>query len=256
MRRSCRVAISDKRKDHMRGEYSKYWIKARTESYGVMDYDLSLIELIDETLNSDKERLLLEVSIGTGWPIASSLASLNYDISGIDISSRLIKKCVEDHPDIHAEVADAENMPYESDSFDLVYCVHSSWFFPNLMKALSEMFRVTKESGIIIIDIMNINNQGINKIYQQHVFENSNFVGKLFKTVKNLAKFIIRSGTQDWPFLISQTPSDPGMVIDECLLSGSKVRVYSWLDSSLKEITVSDGDKYSDHSRIVISCAL
>ena len=41
--------------------------------------------------------------------------------------------------------------------------------------------------------------------------------------------------------MISQTPSDPGMVIDECLLSSGKVRVYSWLNNSLQEITVSDG---------------
>ena len=146
-----------------------------------MHYDLSLISLIDDTLNSDKERLILEVGVGTGWPIASSLASLDYGISGIYICSRLIQKCVEDHPNIHAEIADAENMPYESDSFDLVYCVYSSWLFPDLKKALYEIFRVTRKSGVIL------NNPGIHKIYQQHVFENSNFVGILFKTVKKFS---------------------------------------------------------------------
>jgi ubiquinone/menaquinone biosynthesis C-methylase UbiE len=220
----------------------------------VMDYDLSLIALVDDTLNSDKERLILDVGIGTGWPIASSLLSLDYKISGVDISSSLINKCLEDHPNIHSEVGDSENMPHESESFDLVYCFHSSSLFPDLMKAIYEMFRVRKKSGVVLIDMLNINNWGVNKNFQQHVFENSNFIGILFKTVKNLAKFILREGTQDWPFLISQTPSDPGMVIEECLLSGGKAWVYSWLNNSLQEITVSDGDKYRDHSRVVISC--
>ena len=256
MKQPSSVSLSDKRKDYMRGAYSKYWMKARTETYGVMDYDLSLIELIDNTLKSDKERLLLDVGIGTGYPIASSLAALNYDISGVDISSRLIKKCLEDNPDIHAVVGDAENMTYEADSFDLVYCLHSSWLMPNFLKALSSMFRVTRENGFILIDIMNINNQGINKIYQQHIFENNNVVGKLFKTFKNLAKFILRSGTQDWPFLISWSPSDPGEIIDKCLSFGGEVRLYSWLDGSLIQLPVSKGDTYKDHSRIVLSCKI
>ena len=256
IRPTWEINILDKRKEHMRGAYSSYWIKARTGTYGLMDYDLSIINLINETLFFDQESALMEVGIGTGWPIASSLVAYNYDISGIDISSRLISKCMADHPDIHAEVADAENLPYVSNSFDFTYCVHSSWFFTDLIKALSEMCRVTKPSGHVLIDIMNINNPYIKKTYQQHVFENTNFFGKLFKVVKNLAKFVLQSGSQDWPFLISQTPSDPTTIIKQCQLHSSTVRLYSWLDNNLKEIAVSDSDNYGDHSRIVICCKL
>ena len=115
-----------------------------------MEYDQKLIDLVDKTLISGSNRLILEVGIGTGWPMASSLASLNYDVYGIDISEDLINQCLNDYPGIHAEVCDAENLLYENDRFDLVYCFHSTWYF-NLRKALSEMFRVTKKRRVCII---------------------------------------------------------------------------------------------------------
>lgn len=243
-----------KRKNYYREAYAKYWLKARAETYNVMDYDLRFIELIDKKLKRNTECLLLDVGIGTGFPIASSLASLNYDMSGIDISSLLIKKCLEDYPNIHAEVGDAENMHFAADTFHLVYCCHSSWLFHDFFKALTSMFSVTKKNGIVLFDIMNKNNPDINKIYKQHVFENTHFVGKLFKTFKNIVKFILQAGTQDWPYLVSWSPSDPNKIIHKCLSFDAEVQLYAWQDETLIELPVSDNDTYRDHGRLVLSC--
>lgn len=256
MKRSSDLSLSDKRKDYFREAYAKYWIKVRAETYGVMDYDLLLIELIDKTLKRNTESLLLDVGIGTGFPIASSLASLNYDISGIDISSHLIKKCLEDNPNIHAEVGDAENMHYAANSFDLVYCFHTSWVIPDFLKALTSMFRVTRKNGIVLIDTINKNNPDINKIHKQHVFENCNFVGKIFKLIKNLAKLILQRGTQDWPYLITWCPHDINELIGKVLLFSSDVRLYAWQNETLVELSVSDSNTYRDHGRIVLSCKI
>ena len=106
------LSVAIKRKEFMRGKYAKYWINARTEKYGFMDYDKYLIDLILNTLKADQEPKVLEVCIGTGWPIASSLIEHKYDVFGIDIAVELIAKCNVDWPDIRAEVGDAESLCY------------------------------------------------------------------------------------------------------------------------------------------------
>ena len=119
------------------------------------------------------------------------------------------------------------------------------------------MFRVTKKKGHILIDLMNLNNPIINKIYKQHVFENASFLGKVYKTIKNLAKLILQRGTQDWPFIVAQTPSDPVAIIEKCRELGCrKVNLYSWNESELEEVVVTQGQGYSDHARLVICCEL
>jgi len=40
------MSIDNKRNDHMKGAYAKYWIKARGDIYGFLPYDQSIIDLI------------------------------------------------------------------------------------------------------------------------------------------------------------------------------------------------------------------
>ena len=162
-----------------------------------MDYDRALIGLIWSKLSDADTHQLLEVAIGTGEPIARSLVKLGHNLTGIDISSLLIEECKRINPEIQCEVGDAEELPYSASIFDLTYCAHSTWLFPNLPKVISEMVRVTKARGKIVFDVMNIHNEEINRIYRLHIFENKNPVGVIYKFFKNVIKFILRRGTPD-----------------------------------------------------------
>ena len=200
---------------------------------------------------------MLEVGVGTGWPIASTLSERGQKVYGVDIASTLIKKCNNVSPKIKAEVCDASALHYDDNMFDVTYSVHFSWFFSDLTKSIAEMCRVTNDQGNILIDIMNVNNPLIKKIYQRHVFENANVLGKTYKTMKNVAKLLLKRGTQDWPFLVSQVPSDPNVIID--ILSkfgGSGFKLYGWRGKHLEELTVSDLNSHDDFDRIVVCCRL
>jgi SAM-dependent methyltransferase len=52
--------------------------------------------------------------------------------------------------------ADVEVLPYANDVFDSVYCISSSWYFPDLGRALNEMTRVRKPGGRIVFDVINL----------------------------------------------------------------------------------------------------
>ena len=51
----------------------------------------------------------------------------------------MVKK---NHPNIKVFLGDAENLDFEDDYLDIVYCFRSTWYFPDITKAVSEMIRV------------------------------------------------------------------------------------------------------------------
>jgi SAM-dependent methyltransferase len=239
------------RKQYMKNTYAKYWINARGSLYGFTPYDKSLVTKIDKVATSISAEKILEVAIGTGEPIARSLSEKGYRISGIDISDILVKECQDKNPEIQCEIGDAENLHFSDGSFDMTYCLHSSWFVTNFNKAISEMIRVTRVGGVVIFDIQNIFNGTIKSIYKQHLFENTNIFGMIYKAVKNSVKFILQRGTQDWPFIVSQTPLNPSLIYK--LLSDlnvEKIEIFGHTNNKIQDLGSANLD-YSDHSRLI-----
>lgn len=241
----------NKRKEYMRNTYAAYWKSARNNNYGFMVYDKAVIDLIfKQTMSGSK---LLEVAIGTGVPIAKELFDRKYQVYGIDISDILIDECRANCPKINCCVADAELLPFKSSKFHLTYCIHSAWFITDFHKSVTDMIRVTSKGGRVIFDIQNKYNKTIIGIYRQHIFENSNLIGRLYKTIKNVSKFILQRGTQDWPFVVSQTPSDPVAIFK--LLSHQKlssIDLYGWDGSSLIEL-YGKSETHEEFSRLIFA---
>jgi SAM-dependent methyltransferase len=135
--------VSLKRKEYMKNIYSQSWSKDR-EAYGIGQYDIDLISLLQSMKRSGK---VLEVGIGDGFPYANQLAENGYAVFGIDISPTHIDMVKENHPNIKAFIGDAEFLDFEDDYFDIVYCFRSTWYFPDIIKAVSEMIRVIQPGG-------------------------------------------------------------------------------------------------------------
>jgi len=145
-------------KKTFRDDYSKFWLKNAECRYGFSQYHKDIIDLLTEILakseNCDIQKIL-EVAIGTGYPIAVELDKMEFNISGIDLSLDLLHKMKLNSRKITGIVSDSEMLPFKDHCFFLTYCIQSSWYFPNIEKAISEMLRVTKDDGYIVIDVMN-----------------------------------------------------------------------------------------------------
>jgi ubiquinone/menaquinone biosynthesis C-methylase UbiE len=200
------------RKNYIQNEYAQYWLNARTNQYKLTPYDQALVSFLKEISSSR----LLEVGIGTGEVIAENF--LNKDMYGIDISDILIDRCQQLFPQINSSIGDAENLIFKDSFFDLCFCVHSSWYFPDINKAISEMIRVTKKDGYVFFDIQNILNKNIKRNFKRHVFENKNLLGKLKKFFRNCIKFIFKKGHTEWSYSVYEVPSDPISIINELRL--------------------------------------
>jgi ubiquinone/menaquinone biosynthesis C-methylase UbiE len=101
---------------------------------------------------------VLEVAPGPGF-LAIELAKLgSYRIIGLDISKSFVRIATENALQAGVEVTfregNASSMPFESDSFDFVYCRAAFKNFSQPVQALQEMYRVLKPGGRAVIHDM------------------------------------------------------------------------------------------------------
>ena len=197
---------SEERKEYMRNIYSKNWSRKR-KKYGVEQYDK---DLINELSKKEKNGKILEVGIGDGFPYSNVLVEMGYEVYGIDISSTLVDKVKESLPNINVKVGDSEDLEFSDNFFDIVFCFRSTWYFPNLIKSISEMLRVVKDNGTIMFDIQNMNHQ----IHKKLLEERRSLLIMIKKIIKNLLKLILRpikyySLDRSYKGIIFETPTDP-----------------------------------------------
>lgn len=211
------------RKEYMRNIYSKYWITAREKKYGFSFYDKNLCNYILEHIPQNSK--ILDVAIGTGYPFAAFFDKKGYIVYGVDIAPKLINKCRDIYPNIKCEVGDAENLKYPDNKFDAVYCFHSTWYFPNIEKAIEEMVRVARSNGMVIFDIQNRNNPILDKNYRKKLAERY-LIGKIGKYLKNIIKTILRRGWAEWSSIIYETPTYPANIYSllNKLLDANKIK--------------------------------
>ncbi|AEF96951.1 class I SAM-dependent methyltransferase [Methanotorris igneus] len=97
---------------------------------------------------------ILDVGCGTGF-LSLILAELGHEVVGIDLSEGMLNKAREKAKnlglDIEFMVGDAENLPFEDNTFDAIVERHILWTLPNPKKAIKEWMRVLKDGGKIIL---------------------------------------------------------------------------------------------------------
>lgn len=110
-----------------------------------------------------KDLKVLDVGTGLGFFIEVLQESLpGYSsIIGIDTKKEALNKGIEKYKDerIKFMCMDGENMEFESNSIDVISISNTLHHLPNKEKVLSEMKRVLKPKGLIIINEMISDNQ-------------------------------------------------------------------------------------------------
>jgi phosphatidylethanolamine/phosphatidyl-N-methylethanolamine N-methyltransferase len=97
---------------------------------------------------------LLEVGVGTG--INARLYPRNCHVTGIDLSPQMLEKARarvqrQGVRNIRLQVMDAAHLTFPDDSFDIVYAPYVISVVPDPVKVVSEMRRVCRPGGKIVI---------------------------------------------------------------------------------------------------------
>jgi ubiquinone/menaquinone biosynthesis C-methylase UbiE len=140
-------------------EYSKFWIPQSQQYEKDRSYQTYYTILLD-LIGANSSQHVLDCGVGTGKPLALALAKLGAVMYGLDISPPLVQECLANFKKegltINCQVGDLENLPYSDEVFDVVYSINTTWYVPDLKKALTEMCRVTKSGGKIVFDVINL----------------------------------------------------------------------------------------------------
>lgn len=100
---------------------------------------------------------ILDVATGTGDMAIAASALKPTQITGVDIADRMLevgrKKISEQHLQqlITLQTGDSELMPFETGEYDVAMCAYGVRNFEHLEKGLSEMNRVIRPGGKVVI---------------------------------------------------------------------------------------------------------
>ena len=114
--------------------------------------DLDLDNLVLELMDLKKGHNILDVACGNGNLAIKYLENIkDGNIYGIDLSKDLIDKAKSESKkknlNIIFQTADALNLPFENNFFNRVSCNYAIYHFPDIHRALDEMFRVLKKNN-------------------------------------------------------------------------------------------------------------
>lgn len=100
---------------------------------------------------------ILDVGCGSGHLLQkiSETVRQPVELYGLDISQKLCDIAQKKNPDAKIVQGDAEALPYESNTFDVVFMTEALEHMLDYDKALSEVSRVLKPKGIFIVTVPN-----------------------------------------------------------------------------------------------------
>ncbi len=131
--------------DNMAAGYDKGWGKMVKALYPQLEPRLRQITFTNH----------LDIGFGTGDLLARMARDFNIDQAGIDLAAEMVKMGQKRLPQADLRVGDVEALPWEDGTFDLVTCSFSFHHYPNPGKALSEMRRIIKIGGrLLLVDMI------------------------------------------------------------------------------------------------------
>jgi ubiquinone/menaquinone biosynthesis C-methylase UbiE len=111
-----------------------------------------LLEMV--TINGDVE--LLDVATGGGHT-ANAFAPFVKRVTAVDLTSEMLAAAEKfiignGHQNVSFIQADAEQLPFSDEAFDIVACRIATHHFPNLNRFIEEAYRVLKSNGQFLLD--------------------------------------------------------------------------------------------------------
>lgn len=101
---------------------------------------------------------MLDVGCGTGTLLAMTARDAGIELLvGLDYSATMIRKAAEKAErlglasKLRAVVGDAERLPFQDESFDVLTCCNSFHHYPDQASAVAEFRRVLRKGGLMVL---------------------------------------------------------------------------------------------------------
>lgn len=144
-------------------------------------------------------RKVLDVAIGTAdLTIEMLRRGKAEEVTGLDLSSEMMRigeeKCREAGLSARFVFGNAQEMPFEGNTFDAVTCAFGCRNFSNLDKGLSEMYRVLKKGGqVTILEFSYPTNRLVRALYDIYFTRALPTIGRLVSRDKTAYTYLNKS---------------------------------------------------------------
>lgn len=144
----------DKRKEMFKADY--YALFHPANQFIFFQREKKTLELLNKySMNPLSDKKILDVGCGNGGPLRNFIqyGALPENLYGTDLLEDKIEQARRLSPNIDFRCGDAEELPYEDESFDIVmqFTVFTSILDEKMKRRIaSEMLRVLKPDGIIL----------------------------------------------------------------------------------------------------------
>lgn len=178
----------------------EYDILNRVISFGI---DVSWRKKIVKILKSKNPSTILDVATGTGDLAIAMVKTNAQKIIGLDISKGMLDVGIEKIKDrnlnntIEMVIGDSENLKYENDFFDAVTVSFGVRNFESLDSGLSEIFRVLKPNGsLVILETSNPTKFPFKQFYRFYSKFILPSIGKIFSKDKVAYNYLSESSAE------------------------------------------------------------
>jgi len=122
---------------------------------------LKRLEIISDLVGNDEKERILDCGCGEGH----LLERLKGDRFGVDRSEISLKRARERNPGAKFRKAYIAQLPFEDEFFGVVTCSEVLEHIPDYRRPISEILRVTKPGGKMIISVPNERNWTIGRLF-------------------------------------------------------------------------------------------
>ena len=178
-----------------------------SKTYDFLNHFLSLgIDIIWRKkaigeLKENKPKYILDVATGTGDFAFEALQILRPEkITGVDISQGMLDMAKEKinkrglQEKFEVRLGDSEKLLFDNDTFDAVTVAYGVRNFENLEKGLSDMLRVLKPGGkVVILEFSKPKNFPIKQLYSFYFHYVTPAIGKVFSKDNSAYKYLPES---------------------------------------------------------------
>ncbi len=176
----------------------------RAITFGI---DVTWRKRVIQIIHDKKPDKILDIASGTGdLAIMAAKKTAATTIIGADISEGMLKVGEEKinklglQDRIKMQVADSENLPFESNYFDAITVAFGVRNFENLDKGLQEIYRVLKPNGVFVV--LETSVPSLPLIKQGYLFHSNvilPFFGKLFSKDPKAYSYLSKSA-KNFPY--------------------------------------------------------
>ena len=183
---------------------NKYWAN-RAEKYDRTNWvkNEDFMDVFTSMLPENNFKKILEVGIGTG-AVAKIISKRIGPLTGIDISAEMISNI--NHPDIELILANVQALPFDSETFDLIYMRNVLHYIDQPEKGFSEICRCMKPEAYFLFSQVVPPDDSISEEYDWLVGRNIHYPTQIeiidmfkdFSIVKRLEFVLEKQSIMNW----------------------------------------------------------